>query len=516
MKSGSGGVEIALLENGKLVEFHEAKKNDKFKVGDIFLGRVKKINPGLNAAFVDIGYQKDAFLHYTDLGPNVKSLIKWTNLGISGSRKHRQIEKAPLEKEIVKTGKINNVLSKKHPLMVQVFKEPISTKGPRLTSEITIPGRYLVLAPFSNTIGISKKIEDAKERKRLQKLIESIRPNNFGVVVRTVAQGKSVADLHEDLMSLVDKWYEIYDKLHNVSPPVQLLSEINKTSGLLRDFLNESYSKITIDDKKLAQEVKSYIAQISPGKEKIVSYHGSKTPIFDAYGVTRQIKSAFGKSVTMDSGAYLVIEHTEALHVVDVNSGYRVNNSTDQETNALQVNLEAAEEVARQLRLRDIGGIIIIDFIDMKSPANKRKVYQTLKDAMEPDHARHSILPMSKFGLIQITRERVRPEVKIATVETCPTCRGSGKIEPSVLIIDEIEREIEHLTQEMKLKNIKLIVHPFVEAFLKKGLKSKTVQWLLKYGTRIKVAGNADFGIVEYHIYDSHGEEISLDKSKKK
>ena len=513
IKCGSAGVEIALLEDKRLVELHKEDVENNFNVGDIYLGKVKKINPGMNAAFIDVGYKKDAFLHYTDLGPNIRSLVKYTNYALNGNTQYRHLENFKFEPEIVKTGKINNAISKKSPLLVQILKEPISTKGPRLTCEITLAGRYLVLAPFSNTIGVSKKISTLEERKRLFRLIESIRPKNFGVVIRTVAEGKGVAELHEDLQNLVKKWDEVSKKLVNATPPQIILSEINKTSSLLRDLLNESFSKVIVDDKAVAQEIKEFISRFAPGKTNIVSVHNNpKSPIFDAFGVTKQIKSAFGKNVTMDSGAYLIIEHTEALHVIDVNSGYKINNYTDQETNALNVNIESAEEIARQLRLRDLGGIITIDFIDMKNPANKKKVYQTMKNAMRNDRAKHTILPISKFGLMQITRQRVKPELNIVTSEVCPACLGTGNIEPSVLVIDEIERELENLVQKLHYKHLKLHVHPFIEAFLKKGFMSKQLMWFKKYNRWIKIYKNNDYQIVEYHFFDKNDEEIILEK----
>ena len=515
IKNGSAGVEIALLENKRLVELHKEDVENKFNVGDIYLGRVKRINPGMNAAFVEVGHKKDAFLHYTDLGPNIRSLIKFTNHAIHGNQQYRHLENFPFEPEIVKTGKINNAISKKSPLLVQILKEPISTKGPRLTCEITLAGRFLVLAPFLNTVGVSKKISTAEERKRLFRLIESIKPKNFGVVIRTVAEGKGVADLHEDLQNLIKKWEEIVKKLIKSEPPLKILSEIDKTSSLLRDLLNESFGKIVTDDKELAKELKEFIQRIAPNKTNIVQfYNNARLPIFDSYGVTKQIKSSFGKNVTMDSGAYIIIEHTEALHVIDVNSGYKINNYTDQETNALNVNIEAAEEIARQLRLRDLGGIITIDFIDMKNPANKKKLYMAMKNAMANDRAKHTILPISKFGLMQITRQRVKPELNIVTAEVCPACNGTGKIDSSLLILDEIERQLDYLIKKQHYTQLKLHVHPFIEAYLKKGFLSVQLQWFREYKKWIKIFKNSDYQMVEYHFFDKNDEEIILEKKE--
>jgi len=510
IRATPSGVEIALLEDHRLVELHQESEDSRFNVGDIYLGRVKRINPGLNAAFVDVGYKRDAFLHYTDLSPNIRSLLKFTRLSIAGNHKYARLDNFPFEPKIVKTGRINNAISKKNPILVQILKEPISTKGPRLTCEITLAGRYLVLVPFGKSIGISRKIASAEERKRLVRLVESIKPANFGIVIRTVAQGKKVADLHEDLNALMEKWGKVSKKLSGKQPPKKIMGELDRTSGLLRDLLNESFTRIVVNEKPLLNDIKTFVSKIAPGKENIVTLHKGRAPIFDAYGITRQVKSLFGKTVTLPSGAYLVIEHTEAMHVIDVNSGPRTDNSVDQETNALQVNEEAAFEIARQLRLRDLGGIIIIDFIDMKNPANKRKLLATIRKAMETDRAKHTILPISKFGLMQITRQRVRPELNIVTSELCPTCHGTGKIGPTILIVDEIERKIDYLFKNQNLPLLKLHVHPFLYSYLKEGVVSRQLKWFWKYQRWVKLYKNNDFQLVEYHFFNKDNEEIDV------
>lgn len=376
INSSPTDVDIALLEDGKLVELHNQKTNENFSVGDIFLGRIKRLMPGLNAAFVDIGHKKDAFLHYTDLGPKLQSLLKYTDGSINGNINTHRLENFEFEPEIIKTGKIDKVLAKKQNILVQILKEPISTKGPRLSCEITIPGRYLVISPFADVIAVSKKIGSAEERKRLHLLVESIRPKHFGVIVRTAAEGKKVADLHEEMSMLMEKWEDIQKQLKDAKPPEKLLSELDKTTSILRDLLTDSFNRIVVNDKQLYHNVRNFLGGIAPEKVKIVQHHRSNKPVFDVHGVTKQIKSSFGKTATMSSGAYIVIEHTEAMHVVDVNSGHKMRNANQAEA-VLKVNLEAAEEVARQLRLRDIGGIIIIDFIDMRMPT-------TVKNSLRP------------------------------------------------------------------------------------------------------------------------------------
>lgn len=502
-------VEIALLENSKLVELHYQKTNNNFSVGDIFLGRIKRLMPGLNAAFVDIGHKKDAFLHYTDLGPKLRSLVKYTNGAISGSINTFRLDNFKLEPEIVKTGKIDQVLNKREHVLVQILKEPISTKGPRLSCEITIPGRYLVLTPFNDVVAVSKKIANAEERKRLQNLVESIKPKHFGVIVRTAAEGKKVADLHEELSIMLNKWEEIYKQLPKARAPLKLMSELDKTSSILRDLLSDSFNRIVVNDKQLYQSIRNYLESISPEQVKILALHKSNKPIFEAFGITRQIKSSFGKTATMPSGAYVVIEGTEAMHVIDVNSGHKMS-SQNQEEAVLRVNMEAAEEIARQLRLRDIGGIIIIDFIDMKNNEHRKELMKAMKHHMKKDRAQHTILPLSKFGLMQITRQRVRPEVKINTSEVCPTCNGTGKINASILLLDDIERDLNFIIQSQIKSKIKLQVHPYVEAFLKKGFPNTQMKWYMKYQKWIRIQPNNDFHLTKYRFFDENEDEIRL------
>lgn len=510
ISSNDNGAEIALLENRRLVEIHREDEQSSFNVGDIIVGRVRKVVPGLNAAFVDVGYEKDAFLHYTDLGPRVRSLLKYSQKAMSGSQPTHLLSDFKMEDEIEKTGNVKDVLKAKQPIVVQVLKEPISTKGPRLTCEITLPGRFLVLAPFSDTIGVSKQISTQDERKRLQRLIESIKPKNFGVVVRTAAESKSVSELHEDLTNLTGKWENILYNLNGVQPPKKAHSELKKSSTLVRDMLSDSFNKIVVDERSIATDIENYINKIAPEKKSIVSHYTSDKPLFDNYGITKQIKSLFGKTVTLPSGAYLVIEHTEALHVIDVNSGQKMSASDSQQTTALNVNIEAADEIARQLRLRDIGGIVIVDFIDLKNNEDRKKIFNQMKEAMKYDKAKHTVLPLSRFGLMQITRQRVRPEVNITTQEKCPTCSGTGQIESSLLIVDKLER---HLREILKAhSSIKVYVHPFLDAYLKKGLLSLQLKWMWKYFRWIRIIPNNNYPLTDFHFFSSSDEEITVEE----
>ena len=509
INSNSNDVDIALLEDGKLVELHKEKGNNKFAVGDIFLGRIKKLMPGLNAAFVDIGHPKDAFLHYTDLTPRLPSLLKFTKEALHNAESTHLLDKYDLSNQIVKTGRIDKVLKRRQPILVQVLKEPISTKGPRLSCEITIPGRYLVLTPFSNAIAISKKIVNNEERNRLQNLINSIRPKNFGVIVRTAAEGRKVAQLHEELRELEDKWIAIHAQLKGAYPPLKLLSELDKTSSLLRDILSDDFSSILVNNRDMLQGVKNYLHNNIPDKEKIVRYHKSNRSLFDDYGITKQIKSSFGKTSTMSSGAYVVIEHTEAMHVIDVNSGPKLA-TKDQQEAAFAVNLEAAEEIARQLRLRDIGGLIIIDFIDMKNPDHRKLLVKKMREFMKNDTAQHTVLSLSRFGLMQITRQRVRPEVKINTSEVCPTCNGTGKSDASILVTDNIERDLEYIIQNRPKTTLSLQAHPFICAYLTKGYNSIRLRWFFKHSKWIKIREDHNLPLNKYIFYDQHQDEIRL------
>ena len=502
-------VEVALIENGQLVEIHKQKSTDQFMVGDVFIGKVKRVSAPMNAAFVDIGHKKDAFLHYTDLGPRVRSLQKFYKGAASKRLKTANLAEFQMEPEIVKSGKIDEVIKRKDTIIAQVLKEPISTKGPRLSCEITIPGRYIVITPFNQTVAVSKKISTSEERKRLMVLVESIRPQNFGVIVRTAAEGKGVGDLLEEIELLTNKWNEIYEAAQNAQAPAKLLSEVDKTTGLLRDLLTPDFTKIVIDDKDIYEATRKYVSDISPNKAGIVQLHKTNKPIFDAHGVTKQIKSSFGKTATMASGAYVVIEHTEAMHTIDVNSGNKMPSQNQAEA-VYKVNAEAAEEIARQLRLRDIGGIIVIDFIDMRDAEHRKQLVSIMRKAMKNDRAQHTVLPLSKFGLMQITRQRVRPEVKITTAEKCPTCNGTGKVNATILLTDDIERDLDFIMEARPKAKLKLKVHPFIGAYLKRGMPSLQMKWYLKYYRWLQIVQDNDFPITSYKFFDGDDEEIKL------
>jgi len=501
-------VDIALLEDNILVELHKEKTNNQFAVGDVYLGRVKKILPGLNAAFVEVGYHKEAFLHYLDLGLQARSLQKYRDMVMEG--KDVSMADFKLEADLEKNGKIADFLTVGELLPVQIAKEPISTKGPRISAEISFAGRYLVLVPFSNRISVSQKIRSSEERARLRRLIQSIRPANYGVIIRTIAEGKKVAELDADLRSLIEKWEHCTVEMKKMTDYGRMVSEMDQTSVMLRDLLNESFNNIFVDDEKLYEEIRSYIQTIAPQKAEIVQLYKGKEPIFEHFNVAKQIKGFFGRVVTIRNGVYLIIEHTEAMHVIDVNSGHRLNKDNTPEENALEVNIEAAKEIARQLRLRDMGGIIIVDFIDLHEAKHRKELYDALVEAMSTDRAKHTILPATKFGLIQITRHRVRPETEIQVQEKCPVCAGEGKIRPAILFIDEIENRLKYLLVDQNENHITLQVHPFIEAYLTKGLFSIRRKWMKKYGKSFKVQAMSDFHTLQYNFLNANGDDIKI------
>jgi ribonuclease G len=508
--AASQEISIALLENRELVELNKQKSNLEFSVGDIYLGKVKKVMPGLNAAFVDIGHEKDAFLHYQDLGPQFSSLARYLKLIFDKRGRQPSFQKFKRLPDINKNGKITEVLEAGQKVLVQIVKEPISTKGPRLSSEISIPGRNVVLIPFSEKVSISSKIESQEERNRLKRLLQSIKPRNYGLIVRTVAQDKKVATFDSELRGLVKIFESALNKLSGIKPPRLVVSELNRTTALLRDVLNVSFNSIVVNDEALFQEIKAYIGTIAPEKTRIVKLYQGRSPIFEQFGIDKKIKTLFGTTVSFKNGAYLIIEHTEALHVIDVNSGNRSRTVSDQATNALETNLAAADEIARQLRLRDMGGIIVVDFIDMNSQQHKQLVYKRMKEAMSKDPTKHNILTLSKFGLMQITRQRVRPEMNIDVTEKCPTCRGTGKIGPSMVFLDELKNQVKERIGEYHLNKLVMHVHPFIEAYLNKGWNSLRKKWSKEMNCRITVKGLSSFQLLQYGLFTEQGEEVPV------
>lgn len=509
-------ISIALLEDKRLVEFQREGRSEHFSVGNIYLAKVRKLMPGLNACFVNVGYERDAFLHYLDLGTRYKTQEKFLQM-LGDGRRNISLGKVAKQPEIEKEGTIQSTLKVGQEILVQIVKEPISTKGPRLTSELSFAGRFLVLIPFSDKVSVSSKIKSGAERARLKQLIQSIKPKGFGVIIRTVAEGMRVAELDNEMQMLLTRWNNTVAKIKQSRSEAMILpqlvyEETSRTVALLRDLFNPSYENIYVNDQSVFDEVRNYVSLIAPECKDIVKFYKGSVPIFDNFSVTKQIKTSLGRTVTYKHGAYLIIEQTEALHVVDVNSGNRSKSPEGQEVNALDVNLGAADELARQLRLRDMGGIIVVDFIDMAMPENRQKLYERMVENMRKDRAKHSILPLSKFGLMQITRQRVRPVMDVNVEETCPTCGGTGKIMPSILFTDSLETKIDFLVNKLGIKRFRLYVHPFVAAYINQGIFSVKRRWQMKYGFGVKVLPNQKLAYLQYTFHNMKGEEFILNQ----
>lgn len=504
-------ISIALLEDKSLVEYQNEKRAASFNVGNIYIAKVKKVMPGLNACFVELGYEREAFLHYLDLGSQFTSLDKYLKQVESDRKKAVPITKASRLPDLKKEGSVANTLKVGQELLVQIVKEPISTKGPRLTCELSFAGRYLILIPFNDKVSISSKIKKSEERTRLKQLVQSIKPRNFGVIVRTSAEGKRVAELDGELKILLKRWEDAIAKVQKTTDRPQLVfEETGRAVAMIRDLFDTTYDGIFVNDKAIYHQVKDYVDLIAPEKSEIVKLYKGATPIFDHYGVTKQLKSSFGKTVNCKHGAYMIIEHTEALHVVDVNSGNRTKAENGQEQNALEVNLVAADELARQLRLRDMGGIIVVDFIDMVLAEDRQALYERMCKAMQKDRARHNILPLSKFGLMQITRQRVRPVMDVNVEETCPTCFGKGKIKSSILFTDQLEGKIDQLVNDVGVRKFTLHVHPYVAAYINQGIVSLKRRWQMKYGMGVSVVASQKLAFLQYEFYNKKGEYIDM------
>lgn len=488
-------IAIALTEDDRLQEVSREKRDqDNFAVGNIYYGRVKKVMPALNAVFVDVGYEKEAFLHYLDLGSQFRTLQSYVTKAVSDRRRMPSMQKTPRQAEVGKEGQIADVLKVGDTLLVQVSKEPINTKGPRLTAEISIAGRNIVLIPFSDGVMVSQKIKREAERQRLKQLMLSIKPFGFGIIVRTVAEDKRAAELDNELRLLVERWEQTVNTLQQREPVSLVSEEMGRTLGIIRDILSPDFTSIQVNDPEIYQEVRHYLELIAPESAKIVKLYKESQPIFDHFDITRQMKTGLGRTVGFKHGGYLIIDKTEALFSIDVNSGSK-KIYEDQEENAYRFNMLAADELVHQLRLRDIGGIIIVDFIDMDSKEHQQQLYEYVRKLMDRDRAKHNVLPLSKFGLMQITRQRVRPAVEMQVEETCPTCGGKGKIQASILFTDQIEEQIAH-EYEQHGRGLILYLHPYVYSYVCRGwLNSLKNQWRRKYG--ITVMESQALGMLE-------------------
>ena len=507
-------ISTALLEDGRLVSLQKESRDASYAVGNLYIAKVKKLMPGLNAAFVNVGFEKDAFLHYLDLGSQFNTYSAFMEEILKDRLHVPNISKITPKPDIDKHGTVTDTLRQGQELIVQIAKEPISSKGPRLTTEISFTGRFLILIPFNDKISVSQKIKSSEEKVRLRRLIESVKPANFGVIIRTSAENKRVAELNNELRALLKCWEDSVAKAQRSEVPSLIYEEDSRAVSVIRDIFSPSFENIYVNDAEVFDQISHYVNLIASDRKDIVKLSTEDTPIFDHFNITKQIKTSFGKTVSFKSGAYLIIESTEALHVIDVNSGNRSKSSTSQENNALDVNLRAADEIARQLRLRDMGGIIVIDYIDMAQAEHRQALYDHMREVMANDRARHNILPLSKFGLMQITRQRVRPALDIVTAESCPSCHGKGEVQPSLLFTDVLKDKIDYLFHSLKVTQFTMYVHPFVDAYLKKGIISEYNRWRMEYGFKFKIVADQSLAYLEYRVIDKNKNEIDLKEEK--
>lgn len=476
---------VALLENGKLVElFVELPENERM-VGDIYLGRVVNVVRGMRAAFVDIGQQQDAFLHFSDIGDILQEYGAFIDL-------------ASAEVDIPK--KTSRPVPKEgQNILVQIIKEPISTKGSRITTELSLPGRFFVLVPNSEMIGVSKRITNLREKRRLKQIARELRPNGFGIIIRTVAAFKPEKVLRADLEGLLKTWRQIEKKLKSLRPPSLVYKDLGMTSSVIRDSFTQDISRVVVDSEKQYKKIVRYLKEMAPQLVNRVELYTEKSPIFDYYGIEQEIEKSLSRKVWTKSGGYILFDHTEALVAIDVNSGKFIGKGHHDE-NSLRINLEAAKEIARQLRLRDIGGIVVIDFIDMIDPNNRRILYEEFKKELRKDRAQANISPISEFGLIEMTRERIRPSLIFTYSEPCSVCNGTGRITTKSTILTRIERSLKRIKANTEERNLRLEVNPEIKDFLTEGLRSPIRRLMWKYWVKVEVAPNESYRVDEFHL----------------
>lgn len=509
---------IAITEDGLLTEYFVEQADSQRSVGDIYLGRVAKIIPGIKAAFIDVGHKQDAFLHFSDIDPKIEELNALigdedADVDLEEEDEENNHEKITIQTSTNFQRPIQNLpkLEKGKEIIVQVTKEPVGNKGFRVTTRITLPGRFLVLLPFDNKIGVSKKIHDPRKRKRLRKIVRSIIPEGFGVIVRTVAANEDEETIKEELNRLLNTWKEIEQTIKNEKAPALVYKDASTTSSVIRDLFNYDVSKIVVDSKKIYKQLRDYLHQVHPELEDRIELYKGKEPIFDVFGIEPQLRIAMSRKVPLPSGGHIVIDQTEAMTVIDVNTG-KYAASMHQELNSLKIDLEAAREICRQVRLRDIGGIIIIDFIDLEEEKNKKKVFDELKKEFRKDRAKVSILPMTEFGLVQITRQRVRKSIFQRTRDVCPTCGGTGILISKESLLKEIEHWLRRFKLGKFLPKVTLKINPFLEKEILKGFIPRYIRWRLKFRILLNVELDVSLKVDEFRFFDPvTGRDITTD-----
>jgi ribonuclease G len=524
MNQQGNEIQVAIVEDGRLAELLIERPDSSRSVGDIYLGRVQKVVEGLQAAFVDIGQEQDGFLHFSDVGTTGEDYRAMLNEDFEeedeedeaeenesggdvalnttrpATRQTTQNGAQPVTNEQTSTANkqerrqsytqmIASKLKPNDSILVQVIKEPIGTKGSRLTSDITIAGRFIVLLPFGEGhIAVSKRILNRRERRRLKSIVRSMLPKNFGAIIRTVAEEQDESLLRTDMEILLNKWAQIEETVKTAKPPKLIFKEDTLTASALRDFLTEDVTEIATNSMTIYREALNYVRWAAPEFEKKVTLYKGRLPLFESYGIAKDVESIFSRKVWLKSGGYLIIEQTEAMVVIDVNSG-RYAAKKEQEENSLRTNLEAAKEIARQLRMRDIGGIIVIDFIDLLDERNARKVYETMKAELKRDRAKSNVLPMSDFGIMQITRERIRPSLMQRMGDTCPACGGTGVIQARQTTVHQIERWLRKYAWHTKrpFSRLDLLVSPTVLEPLRNQDIKPEWKWFLQHLVLVRI-----------------------------
>ncbi len=485
INSSIGETRTAIVENRKLVELFVEQPENERMVGDIYVGRVVNVVKGMQAAFVDIGHKQDAFLHFSDIGDvllDYKSFIKLSAPVSSAKRSNRR----PIPRE-------------GQEILVQIIKEPISRKGARVTTELSFPGRFLVLVPNSDVVGISKKIFKIKEKRNLKKIVRGLRPDGFGVIVRTVAENTSENVITNDLNGLLKEWKNLERKLEKTPPPALVYKDASMASSVIRDLFTPDVDRVVMDSKKLYRETTTYLKDVRSKLADRVELYKGKVPVFDHFGIESEFEKCLSRKVWIPSGGHVLFDHTEALVAVDVNSGKFIGRKEPEE-NILKVNLEAAREIARQLRLRDIGGIIVVDFIDMVEPKNKKRLSDEFMRELRRGRAQVNVGPISEFGLIELTRERVRPSLLYAFSEPCPTCDGLGRVISESTVLTKIERWLRRFRAERKEWSISLVVHPSMAEYLRSGFVSNTRKLMWKYRLKIDVVRDDSLRIEKFRV----------------
>jgi len=516
INSSESQTRVAITEDGNLIDFFVDYPENRRMVGDIYLGKVARVLPGIRAAFINIGMKHDAFLHFSDIGMRTKDFQalagEETELEEDDDTEERS-QTPQLQNQDTKL--INGVpkLKKGQEIVIQITKEPVSNKGVRVSTSVSIPGRFCVLLPFDNKVGISKKINDFKERKRLRNLARGILPPNYGLIIRTVAKNQSEEALSEDLNLLKKTWEKIEAAIKSEQPPALVYQDLNTTSSVIRDLFTPDISKVAIDSKKLYKQIKDYVELVHPDLAEKVEYYKAKQSVFETYKIEEQIKTLFGRKVPMKSGGYLIIEHTEAMVVIDVNSGRYAANK-DQEINSLKTDLEAAREIARQLRLRDIGGLIVVDFIDLEDDKNRKKIYDELKKEFRKDRAKVSLLPMSDFGLVEITRQRIRQNIIQMTFEQCPYCAGTGLLTKKSHVLHEIEEWLSKRKTSNTERSFTLKCHPAISSKLNEGVFSMLLKLQLKHFIRIRVVEDNALSMHQFKVYSKKSKTELTNKTE--